>query len=790
MSDFPSLLRQTLRSLSRAPGYWVAACLTLAVGLAAALGAFAPAWELLGVPFDFRAPSQIVCLSGEGAERAEFQRPLSAPDFWDLQKELKSVQGLAACRDESPLMDSQDGPEQVRTARVSPGYFQVMGLPLLFGRDFEPQESQSRGARVLILRHGFWVRHFGSDPQILGKTLNLDGRPHQIVGILAPQRRLPFFLDDAIAFQPLAFGALGDGSPRRDDPCCWVFGRLAAGASVDQLQAELDRLLPHLGPPRSAGDRSWGIKARGFLAYWRARVAPELALTTASGLLILLLACANVAHLMLARSLGRTREWGLRAALGAGHYGMRGPILMEAALLTGLSTLLAWPLIKVLQVLEVLPTELSMGRALVPLTVALVISMLVISLLPIRWASRLNLNEALREGGAASASRGSARLRGTLAILQLALAFALLVGAGLSLRALERLQGVDLGYSLKDLKVAVLRLDMRPNEDFRSRSAAFQRHIDQALRQVPGIQATAMANTRPLVDQGHEGSVWVDGRHELIQAGQHAVSPNYFKALQIPFLAGRNLEEGEATACLVSAQFARKCWGEASPLGRQVREGSATGTPLTVVGMVGDARMSRMSREAAPAIYTSLACWGSSYVTVYLRSTAPAAALRRAVQEASRHADGGARLLKFQSLEALATRELEEPRALRRQTLGAGILAAFLAGIGLMGTLAQAAARQKREWGIRMALGASPRSLFGLVARRVLALLAAGLSLGAGFAWILGRLLQHQFQGISPTDPGLMGFALVSLGLTCLLAGLGPALRAARINPAETLRSE
>ncbi len=790
MSDLLSLLRQTLRSLSRAPGYWMAACLTLAVGLAAALGAFAPAWELLGVPFDFREPSRVVCLSGEGAERAEFQRPLSAPDFWDLQRELKSVQGLAACRDDSPLMDSQDGPEQARTARVSPGFFQVMGLPLLFGRDFDPQESQGSGARVLILRHEFWVRHFGGDPQILGKTLNLDGKPHQIVGVLAPQRRLPFFLGDAIAFQPLAFGALGAGILRRDDPCCWVFGRLAAGATVNQLQTEVDRLLPRLGPPRGPGDRSWGIKARGFLAYWRARVAPELALTTASGLLILLLACANVAHLMLARSLGRTREWGLRAALGAGHRGMQGPILMEAALLTGLSTLLTWPLVKGLQWLEVLPVRLSLGVTLVPLAAALVISLFVISLLPLRWASRLNLNEALREGGAASASRGSAHLRGTLAVFQLALAFALLVGAGLSLRALERLQGVDLGYSLKDLKVAVLRLDMRPDEDFLSRSAAFQRHVDQALSQVPGIRATAMANTRPLVDQGHEGSVWPEGHPGFIRAGQHAVSPNYFKALQIPLLAGRNLEEGEARACLVSAQFAQKCWGEASPLGRQVREGSADGTPLSVVGLVGDARMGRMAREAAPAIYTSLARWGSAYVTVYLRSAVPAESLRRAVQEASRQADGGARLLNFQSLEALAARELEEPKALRRMTLGAGILAAFLAGIGLMGTLAQAAARQKREWGIRLALGASPRTLFSLVFRRVLGLLGAGLTLGAGLAWALGRLLQHQFQGVNPADPGLLAFALVSLGLTCLLAGLGPALRAARIDPAETLRGE
>ena len=169
---------------------------------------------------------------------------------------------------------------------------------------------------------------------------------------------------------------------------------------------------------------------------------------------------------------------------------------------------------------------------------------------------------------------------------------------------------------------------------------------------------------------------------------------------------------------------------------------------MTVVGVVGDARMGRMSREAAPAVYTSLACWSSSYVTVYLRSTVPADTLRRSVQEASRQADGGASLLEFQSLESLAARELEEPKALRRQTLGAGILATFLAGIGLMGTL------------------------------------------GTAFAWVLGRVLQHQLQGVSPADPGLLASAMVSLGLTCFLAGLAPALRVARTQPSETLRSE
>jgi predicted permease len=558
---------------------------------------------------------------------------------------------------------------------------------------------------------------------------------------------------------------------------------------LGQLQAELDRLTPHLGPSRAIGDRSWGIKARGLMAYWRGRAAPGLALPFTSGLLILLLACANVAHLMLARSLDRTREWGLRAALGAGHSGLKGPLLMEAALLVAGGAILSLPLLRGLQVWGALPSQQLQGPVLIPMAAALVVALLVTSLLPLRWASRLDLNEALREGGAASASRGSNRLRGALAVLQLALAFALLVGAGLSLRALERLQGLDPGYDLKHLQVAILRLDMRPGEDFMVRSAAFQRHVRQAMAQVPGVDGVALSNTRPLVDQGHEGNVWPEGQGAL-HVGQHAISSEYFQTLKIPLLSGRNLEEGERDSCLVSASLARRCWGEASPLGRQIRMDSAEARPLNVVGVVGEARMSRMAREAVPAIYTSLARAGSAYLTVYIRSAASTAALRQSVQEAARQSDSGVRLLKFQSLESLAAREQEGPRTLRRQTLGAGLLAAFLAGIGLAGTLAQAAARQKREWGIRSALGASPLSLFNLVFRRVFSLLAVGLALGTVLAWALWRILQHQFQGVSPADPNLLAFAMLSLGFTCFLAGLGPALRAALVNPAEVLRSE
>jgi putative ABC transport system permease protein len=525
------------------------------------------------------------------------------------------------------------------------------------------------------------------------------------------------------------------------------------------------------------------------MVYYRGRMAPDFLLSIASGLLILILACVNVAHLMLARNLGRTREWGLRAALGASSSGLKAPLLMEALFLMVGGTVLSVPLLKGLQLAHLLSVQSFQGFQWIPLVLTLGVALLTTSLLPMRWASRLDLNEALREGGGASASRGSNRLRGTMTVFQLALAFALLVGAGLSFRALERLHDLNPGYDLKNLHVAQLRLDGRSGENFTARSATFQLHVRQALAQVTGVEAVAMSSTRPLVGQGHEGDVWPEGQG-AVRAGQHAVSPEYLHTLRLPLLTGRNLEESDRDACLVSASLARRCWGEASPLGQRIRMDSAEGHLLEVVGVVGEARMSRLALEAMPAIYTSLATVGTGFLTVYVRSNAKAGALRPLIAEAARQSDSSARLLEFQSLESVVARQLEEPQANRNLALGAGLLAAFLAGIGLTGTLAQAAARQKREWGIRLALGASPRGLFNLVFRRVLRLLVAGLALGALFAWALGRLLQHQMMGVSPADPSLLAFAVILLGLTGLLAGLGPALRAAQVNPAEALRSE
>lgn len=774
-------LHSAFRSLSRTPGHTAAALLTMALGLAAGLGAMAPAWDLLAFPFDFREPGRVVQLSGEGKEGAAFPRPIPLVDLEVLRRELKTVEALGGVRDESLELHGPGGPEEVRTALATADLFPTLGLDVRLGRAFSAEEARPGGPQVLVLTHGFWQRHFGGDPTVVGRTMLLGGRDWQILGVLAPRKHLPWFMEEVIAFRPLR-----SPNPEPRIPC-WAYVRLAKGRTLGELQGELDRLSPQLGPPRLAGDGSWGLKGYGLVAFFRARVAPRLALALAAGALVLLLACANVAHLSLARHLDRLREWGVRAALGAGLRQLGSPLLAEALLLCLGGLLLAFPTLRLLATAGFLESRLP---GLVPALMVLLLVLALTTLLPLRWARRLDLSASLKEGAAASASKASNRLRGGLTTLQLALAFALLVAAGLSLRAMERFEKLDPGFDLRQLHAAVFRLEMRPGEDFLARSAAFQAQVARQARSLPGATAAAMASTRALVDQGHDTELWGDGGTGLIQVGDHAIDPDYLAALGLPLMAGRNLEPGDRDACLVSAELARRCWGTASPLGRTLRLHRVDAPPRTVVGVVGEARMARLGHAPLPAVYSPLANSGTGYLTLYLRTTQPLGDLRTTLARLGGEADTGARLVEIDRLEDLAKGEAEGPRTRRRQTLAAGLLAAFLAGVGLMGTLGQMVSRQQREWGIRAALGAGPYTLARALLGRTAALLGMGVLLGLALAWVFGRLMGGWLAGFGELDPGLLLQAILLLGASALLANLLPLARLLRTPPALSLRAE
>lgn len=781
MPTLPLSLTQSLRSLARAPGFVVASCLTLSLGLAAALAAFGPAWDILGRPFDFRNSERIVTISAEGPEGSSFIRPMKGTDFLTLRRELKATESLGACRDEFPDAEFPEGKEPVRIARVSDGFFSTMGIPLLIGRDFEPGESRPGADRAVVLEYRFWIRRFGGDSTVLGRTLNLDGISHLIVGVLAPQRRKPWFLGDMVAFKPLAFEP---GGRIQGGGACWVFGRLTQGASVTGLQTELDRVAPSLGPTRPAGDGSWGLKARGMVAQWRTQEAPALALTLAAGGLVLLLACANAAHLLLARNLARMREWGIRTALGSGLLGLGSIILTEATLLVVAALILALPLLAGLRAAGLLDLP-PLGRVLNPpaMIAALVLALAGISALPLRWVYRTDPAPALRDGGTATATRSSRRLRGGMAIFQLGLAMALLSGAGMALRALERLRTTDPGYAYQDLAVACLRTD-------RGLDMALQRQLVLEAEAIPGVKAAALSSSWPLVDQGNGEDVVPEGGPGILHADLHRTGDGYLATLGLALLAGRDLEAGDQSVCLVSRSFSERAWPGADPLGRRVTLPGRSRPPLTVVGVVGEARMSRLASAPVPALYAPIGKDLAALPGLYLRTRLSAGTLGGPLASILTRLDPSIRIQSFNRLADLADRECSEPRLLARQAMVAAVLATVLAGVGLAGTLAETAARQRRDWGIRIALGASPWHLMCHVLRDLGRILAPGLALGMALAWGLGRVLQHQFPGTDSVEPVMLGGAAVLLALVGFVAGTVPTLQVLGIRPAESLRGE
>lgn len=778
MSAFLILLRQAFRALLRQRAYTLSATLTLALGLVAAMGALVPAWESLGVPFDFQNPGRIVCLSKEGKEKADFLRPLGRKDFQELEGRLLGVEALTGCRDGSDEFESAEGPTFRRTAYITSDFFKVMGMPLLLGRDFTPEECKGE-VKVVVLDHGYWMRSFGGDKAILGRSINLNGKAHEIVGVAAPQRRRPYFLGDAVAYRP---NHEGGG---------WTFARLKPEVDLQKLQFEVSQLQKELSSFQTVEGKDKTIRVHSLVRFWRERASKGYALSMITGLLILTLACANVAHLMLARALGRMREWGLRAALGAGQGGILLPILTESSLLVGLGALMSILFFKVLSAVEFFPEDLFTGPFLLPVVAVLLLALLATSLLPLHWARRLDLNAALKEGGSASASRGSSSLRKSLTVFQIAIAFALLLCAGQSYKALEKLKNTDPGFKVKNLHMAWIHLDDWKSDAIR----AFRQHMQHRLENQPGIESVGLSTTAALQDQGHYQDIWVNPKTGSsagfnINAGYHPINETYLKTLGIPLLAGRPMTSGEADSCLVSAAFAQKAFGQVNALGQKIYPNGPQHPARTVVGIVGETRMSRFTQEALPAVYTDLGCTDKWMLNVYIRSAAPLKDLKARVLTAMKEAGGNPKLYRMESLEDQVARELTGPESTRNATLILSLLAALLAAMGLAGTLLQAARRQKREWGIRLALGASPQKLFGMVLLRVAGLLAAGVALGSGFAWGLSRLLQNQLHGVSGADASSVLLALLTLGLSAFLASIGPAVQVAQTNPSDVLRGE
>ncbi|GHG78834.1 hypothetical protein GCM10012319_30030 [Comamonas sp. KCTC 72670] len=809
MASFLKDLRYGARSLRRSPGFTLATVLALALGIGANTTLFSVVSALLLRPLPLPQAERVVAVWGQDAEHGTADMRLARMDVDALRQKMTSLAGLAAYTTLAPTLTGPDmEPERVEAVAVGDDFFQVMGVPPLLGRGLSAEEQVPDGPRAVVLSHGLWARRFGGDPGVLERTLEVDGLPYQVVGVMPPGFDFPREgTPDALAlWAPLhAKDSVRQNWDNRGAHMLKALGRLAPGVSIARAQDELGRLIDAVA--REHGDIS-GRASVGVDSLQSRMSAdtrrPALLLLGAVGLL-LLIACVNVAQLLLARALARQQEFAIRTALGAGRGALVRQLLAEGSLLAfagGLLGLLlgVWGVggLNALlpeDVLRVQAVEVD-GRALAYTAGLSIAVALLCGLAPLGTAANVNLGGLIQSTRGTSASRGALRWRSVLVSTQVALALILLAGAGLLVRSSQRLAEVDPGYRSEGVSMMPVTL---PTARYPLDEATrFQTQMLERVRAQPGIDAAGWMI--PGVVSSGAISIALDLPGKPFPPGKQpdtsyrAVSDGIFTTLGIPLRQGRDFtqdDSAEAPAVVVvNETFARRYFPGEDAIGKSIAIGYGAMAPRTVVGVVGDMRSYALDEAARPEVYAPLTQTPWRQATLVVRSRLPPSQVAAVVKPELRQLDSQLTIPTPVTL----TRSLEQSvagRSFQRVLLLTFAMTALaLASLGLYGLMAYTVTQRRRELGIRLALGAMPGDVVRMVMRQALRLCATGLAVGLALAFALSRLLEGLLYDVSASDPLTFGaVALLLLGVMALASWL-PARRASRVSPGVAMSPE
>jgi putative ABC transport system permease protein len=785
------------RLLRKSPGFTGVVVLTLALGIGASAAIFSVVDGVLLRPLAYRQPDRLVVIQ----ETLLPQLPefaVSPHHYFEWKKQVSSFESLAAMHDGSYNLTGPGEPVRVSAGRVTSNTFSTLGVGPALGRDFSPDEDLPGKDHVVILSHGLWLRQFGGRPDILQQTIGLDGRPFRVIAVMPPGFQLDGPLD---LFTPAAY----------DDS--WVHdigavGRLRAGVTLDQVRSEMTLITQRLARADPDSHTGWGVKLTAMHEARVRDVRPVLwSLLGAVGFL-LLIACANVANLFLARGTVRAREIAVRTAMGASRGRVVRQLVTESVLLAliggALGVVVARLGIDALLALapESLPRarEIALdGRALEFTWVLAVVTGVVFGLAPALQASRVSLSEALKEGRrTATDGRRHQRLRGALVVGQVAVAVVLLVGAGLLIRSFSLLQNVHPGFRPQGALAATLSL---PQSKYArgSEVSAFAERAVRQLTAIPGVEAAGACQGFQFA--GIFDFVFLDvaGRPppptgEAPRANVFLVTGDYFRAMGIPLLRGRLVDARDSASnprvTVINETMAKRLFAGEDPVGRRVAVAGRNDW-VVIVGVVGDARPDRLDgvvpMQAYGALAQTHADWGA--LTFVVRGAA-AAALPAAIRAAIRSVDGGQAVTSIRPLATLVASSLARQRFTMILFAVFSAAALLLAAIGIYGVMAYAVSQRTGEIGIRVALGARTGDILRLVFRQGGRLVALGLAVGLAGALALTRLLAAMLFGVSSHDPLTFAAIATLLSLVAVLACLIPARRAARVDPMTALRAE
>ena len=801
-------LRYALRTLRKSPGFATVAVLTLALGIGANAAIFSVVDGVLLRPLNFPEPDSIVRVFHTAPEDgyATSRGAFSPQDFEDVQRDNSVYQDLAAYRFEpgnssSTLLGAGE-PEEIETAHVSAEFFATLGVPAKLGRVPTADENLRGANRVAVLSNSFWRQRFEADPDVVGSTVSLDGKPFTIVGVMPESFDFPS--SAAKAWLPISLIGEDDIPHRRDLRWMEVVGRLAAGGTPETAVAETTAILQRLESEYPDSNRGWGSATVQTLhESLVGDVKPALLMLLGAVGLVLLISCANLANLLLARGSARGRELAVRAALGAGRARVLRQLLTESgalALIGGvLGVVLAFWALDALLALSSgtipMPEQVDLdARVMIFALVVSLVTGVAFGLVPALSVSRPDVHEALNDGGRGSTEgRRSHGIRSLLVVTQTALAVVLLIGAGLLIRSFWNLTHVDPGFAGENVLTASI---TTPSEVLDSdRRNHYRQEILRRLRNIPGVFAVGGSKTVPLHGGGEPYAFSIPGGPDADpvtpESGVLIVTPGYFDALRIPVLQGRGFttadEDSGATVLVVNEAMARRYLPGKNPVGENLKLGEVD---FRIVGLVGDVRNEGITRGAEPAIYAPASLLPRSSMKLFVRTSSDPMRIASDVRQTIWQVNPNQPVSDITTMQQVVSETVSRPRFFTLLLGTFAGLAIVLAALGVYGVIAWSVSRRAYEIGIRMALGARAENVLRMVIVQGIAPALAGLALGLVAALALTRVLSSLLFEVGPADPATF------VGVTALLLAVGllaswlPAWRAARVNPMSALRSE
>jgi putative ABC transport system permease protein len=800
-------LRYALRGLLKRPGFTSIAVLTLALGIGGSTAIFTVvnAALLRGLPY--KSSERLYHLWERTPQKDFNQREFSYPDYQDYQQN-QVLDGLAAYTGGGAIMTGRGEPERVQAPSASANFFTVLGVDAMIGRTFQPGEDKQGAPRVTVLTFGMWQRRFGGDKNILGQALTLNGNVYTVVGVLPAS--FDFALRPADLWLP--YQPTDAQLTRRFLHGTNLIGRLKAGVSETQAQQELGIIAGRIERDYKGSHAGTGLKLIPLQEQVVGQVKPILLILLAAVGFVLLIACANVASLLLTRSLARQKEVAIRAALGANRARVVRQLLTESVLLScvgGVAGLLvaSWGVhalvralpaaqlnaLPFLKTLQLDPSILAFSFGLSFLTGIL------FGLAPAIQATRLDLNEVLKEGGRNASAGTGHRIRSALVISEIALSVVLLVGAGLMMKSLLRLLQSNVGFNAQNLLTMTIVAPAAKYTDT-NRQVAFFDQLKERIQALPGVSGVGTVNILPL-QPGNTTRFNVEGdpvppAGQETEANIRTVNETYFKTLGVPLIAGRMFDERDkpdgTQVVIVGKSLADKVFAGRDPIGRRLVYAGVPAPPIEIVGVVGDVRITGLDEALRPVLYYPFKQSSSVAANLVVRTNADPNGLAATIRSETRALEPDVAIFNVNAMQQLIS---NSPATFMRRfpalliSIFAGV-ALLLASIGIYGVVSYSVSQQTHYIGVRMALGAQPSDILKMILKDGFALAAAGMAIGVVAALALTRLLASLLFEVQATDAATFGIVIAALSAVTLLACYLPARRATKVDPLVALRYE